>query len=1079
MTDHSVPSSVPSPPNARQPEPAHWRGIERLLADPEAQAALAEAFPRQASLLGDALDRRHFLKIMGASFGLAGLTACSAYPDDGKIVPYVKAPEEIVPGKPLFYASTFSMGGQVTGVLVESHMGRPTKIEGNPDHPASLGATDAFTQAAILTLYDPDRSQTTRYYGDARPYDMFLRDLRKMLDQHRADQGAGLRILTETVTSPTLGFQLQRILAAFPKAKWVQYEPCGRDQVRAGARLAFGRAVATQYRFEAADVVAAFDADFLAAGPGHVRYAQDFSRRRRARFGQDTTKQMSRLYMVECTLTSTGTVADHRIAVRPSELIEIANAVAVGLGIDTGRPAQPPAAHAKFVETLVKDLQAHAGKSLFLVGDYQPAALHFLAHAINARLGNVGKTLFYTDSPEIAPTDQEAEFRQLVTDMHAGAVETLIILEGNPAYTAAADVDFAGGLQKVKLAVHLSLYFDETSARCHWHIPASHFLECWGDARAHDGTVSVQQPLIAPLYRETKSPLELLAAFLDEFNQNSDEIVRHFWQRHLAQLKSGKAFTPNATGPVRVGRNAVGLQDDFEKQWRRTLHDGYLDGSAFTPIEVTLTGVASQVLATLPKPAGDGFEVVFRPDPMIYDGRFANNGWLQETPKPRTKLTWDNAVIVSPRTGAKLGVVRTHDTDPYAVVEVEVGGRRVRGAALIVPGHPDDTLTLHLGYGRERAGSVGNGAGFNANVLRAADHLWAASGAKVAKTGETARLACTQMHWEIEAAGAFERRQLVREATLTEYLSDPQFARTEFDDPKARKLTLFEPPDDYTKGYAWGMVVDMNVCTGCQACVVACTAENNIPIVGKAEVLREREMHWIRIDQYYAGDPNDPNLALHLQPVMCQHCEMAPCELVCPVAATTHSPEGINEMTYNRCVGTKYCANNCPYKVRRFNFLHYSDYDTPVLKLGRNPDVTVRTRGVMEKCTYCIQRINAARIEAEKEDRRILDGEVITACQAACPTQALIFGDINDPDSQIAQLRREPTNYGLLAELNVRPRTSYLAKVRNVHPDLTPSRKQATGHGGGHSGGHHSGNAAEPHGSGTPDKPTGSHAPGH
>ncbi len=1047
MTDHSVRVPVPTPPVAETPEPAQWRGIERLLADPAAQAALVATFPRQAALLGDALDRRHFLKIMGASFGLAGLTACSAYPDDGKIVPYVKAPEEIVPGKPLFYASTFSLGALVTGVLVESHMGRPTKIEGNPDHPASLGATDLFAQAAILTLYDPERSQTTRYYGDARPYDMFLRDLRKVLDQHRANQGAGLRIVTETVVSPTLGAQLRRVLSDFPKARWVQYEPYNRDAARAGAKLAFGRVVATQYRFEAADIVAAFDADFLATGPGHIRYAQDFSRRRRARLGQEATQHMSRLYMVECTPTATGTVADHRIAVRPSELIEIANAVAVGLGVETGRPAQPPAAHAKFVETLVKDLQGHAGRSVFLVGDYQPAALHVLAHAVNAKLGNVGKTLVYTDTPEIAPTDQEADFRQLVAEMHAGDVETLIILDGNPAYTAAADVDFAGGLQKVKLSVHLSLYFDETSARCHWHIPASHFLETWGDARAHDGTASVQQPLIAPLYRETKSPLELLAAFLGEFNQNGDEIVRNFWQRNLGQLQSGRAFEPLLTGGVQIGRHAAGLQSDFDKQWRRTLHDGFLANSAFKPVDVALTGNVADVMRTLPPSPPAGLEVVFRPDPTVYDGRFANNGWLQETPKPRTKLTWDNAVIMSPRTGATLGVVRTHDADPYAVVEVAVGGRKVRGAALVVPGHPDDTLTIHLGYGRERAGSVGNGAGFNANLLRTADALWHAREASATKTGETARLACTQMHWEIEAAGAFERRQLVREATLADYLSDPTFARTEFDDPQARKLTLFEPPDDYTEGYAWGMVVDLNVCTGCQACVVACTAENNIPIVGKAEVLREREMHWIRIDQYYAGDPTDPNLALHLQPVMCQHCEMAPCELVCPVAATTHSPEGINEMTYNRCVGTKYCANNCPYKVRRFNFLHYSDYDTPVLKLGRNPDVTVRTRGVMEKCTYCIQRINAARIEAKKENRRILDGEVITACQAACPTQAIIFGDINDPTSQVAQLRKEPTNYGLLAELNVRPRTSYLAKVRNVHPDLAPPRKQTAGHG--------------------------------
>jgi MoCo/4Fe-4S cofactor protein with predicted Tat translocation signal len=1031
----------------------YWRGLEELTQDPATRSALEEEFPRQASLLGDALDRRHFLKLMGASLGLAGLTACSAYPEDGKIVPYVKAPEEIVPGKPLFYATAMTLGGVATGLLVESHMGRPTKIEGNPDHPASLGATDAFMQASILTLYDPDRSQTSRYFGDFRPYDTFLRDLRATLEAQRASQGAGLRILTETITSPTLAGQIRRLLTDYPKAKWVQYEPVNRDNVREGARLAFGSVVETVYKFDKADVVVSFDADFLTGGPGSLRYARDLMARRRVREGRD---ELTRLYMFECTPTNTGTVADHRIPVRPSEVAPIANAVAVGLGVNTGKPATPPAAHADLVATIVADLQNHRGKSVVTVGEFQPPALHALAHAVNQALGNVGATVTYTDSVEVEPVNQTSALRTLVDEMNAQTVENLLILEGNPVYAAPSDVDFAGALKKVKFATHLSLYFDETSALCHWHIPATHYLEAWSDARAYDGTLSIQQPLIAPLYSDTKSPHEILAAFGYQFNQASYDIVRAHWQQNLSKLRAGvapaTAATPETAPPVadgkpQIGKNAVGLYSDFDKVWRRALHDGFLADSAFPAKSVALTANLADALKTLETTARDGgLEIALRPDSTIYDGRFANNGWLQETPKSRTRLTWDNALLLSPKTASQKNLSNQQ------VVTLTANGRKLENVAVwVLPGHPDGTATLHLGYGRYRAGVVGDGAGVNAYQLQTTAALWSAAGVELAKTEKTYPLACTQMHWGIVEDEAVARRDIVRHATLAEYKENRNFAKAEFDDPKTRNLTMFQPPDNYAKErYAWGMVVDMSSCTGCNACIVACTAENNIPIVGKTEVIREREMHWMRIDVYYQGDANDQNVNVHLQPVMCQHCEMAPCELVCPVAATSHSPEGINEMTYNRCVGTKYCANNCPYKVRRFNFLHYSDYDTPSLKLGRNPDVTVRSRGVMEKCTYCVQRINAARIDAEKESRLIQDGEVLTACQAVCPTEAIVFGNINDPKSLVSKLRSEPTNYGLLAELNTRPRTTYLAKVRNPNPELPSGAKRAAGHGAGH-----------------------------
>ncbi|MFH1574315.1 MAG: 4Fe-4S dicluster domain-containing protein, partial [Acidobacteriota bacterium] len=620
----------------------------------------------------------------------------------------------------------------------------------------------------------------------------------------------------------------------------------------------------------------------------------------------------------------------------------------------------------------------------------QPARVHALAHAINAALGNAGSTVSYADPVETRPVDQIESLGELVGDMQAGTVDMLVILGGNPAYCAPADMEFAQSLAKVPNRIHLSLYEDETSQLCTWHVPATHYLEAWGDVRAYDGTATVIQPLIAALY-DGKSELELVAAMLGKGEVSGLDLVRECWR----------------------GRYAA---DDFERFWRTSLHEGIVSGTSAPARQAVLRSGRSPGAAAPPAP---GLEICFRPDPTVHDGSFANNGWLQEAPKPLTKLTWDNAALLSPATAERLGL------SPRDEVEIRYRGRSVVAPVWVLPGHADESVTVHLGYGRTRAGRVGTGAGFNAFLIRPSDAAWFGGGAELVKTGGRAVLACTQDHFRMEG------RNLVREGTVVEYEKHPEFAREMGEDPPA-DLTLYKEWE--YSGYKWGLSVNLGSCIGCNACVVACEAENNGPVVGKHEVAVGREMHWLRIDQYYKGGIDNPST--HFQPVMCMHCENAPCEVVCPVAATTHSSEGLNQMVYNRCVGTRYCSNNCPYKVRRFNFLQYTDWDTTSLKPLRNPDVTVRGRGVMEKCTFCVQRINAAKIRAEKEDREVRDGEIVTACQAACPTQAFVFGNLNDPDSRIARLQADPLHYGLLTDLNTRPRTTYLAKVRNPNPEL-------------------------------------------
>jgi len=972
--------------------PEYWRSLEELAGSEEFQEMLHREFPKGASEWLDPVSRRGFLKWMGASLALAGMTACTKQPLE-PIVPYVKQPEEVVPGRPLFYATAFSLGGYATPLLVESHLGRPTKIEGNDQHPVSLGGTDVFSQASLLDLYDPDRSQTITYLGDAYSWTSFLAAFHGPLNVQKTLQGAGIRVLTQTASSPTLADQMKQFLELYPAAKWHVYEPVNRDNVLSGSQMVFGQVVETQYRLENADVIVSLDADFLYAGfPGFTRYARDYAARR------NPDGKMNRLYVVESTPTSTGVKADHRLRVRAVEVEEVARALASALGINGGG-VPPNDKQAKFLAAVVNDLRARRGTGVVIVGDHQPPVVHALGHAINQALGNVGRTVVYTDPVDAKPINQIESLRDLVGDMRGGKVDMLLILGGNPAYDAPADLAFADALKntKIPLRMHLGLHQNETAELCQWHINEAHYLEAWGDARAYDGTVSIVQPLIAPLYAG-KSIYELMALLAGQAEATGYQLVRTYWQKQ----HSGA---------------------DFEMFWRKSLHDGWIEGSAYQPRQVDLKAADFPVAGQIDAKA---IEINFRRDPSIWDGRFSNNGWLQELPKPLTKMTWDNPVLISPAMADRLGLQKED------VVELELQGKKLTAPVWVQAGHPDNSVSVFLGYGRSRAGRTGTGFGFNMYALRNSAIPWFTTGVSIRKTGDTYKLATTQGYQTMETP--IGSRPLVREASLEEYRKDPNFAKEE--EPKP-DFTLYPqlPGFAYDQNpYAWGMAIDMNACLGCNNCMVACQSENNVPVVGKDQTVRGRHMHWLRVDTYYRGDRNAPQA--FFQPVPCMQCENAPCEVVCPVGATVHSTEGLNDMVYNRCVGTRYCSNNCPYKVRRFNFLRFQDWETPQYKMMRNPNVTVRSRGVMEKCTYCVQRITQHRVDAEREDRKIADGELQTACQQSCPANAIVFGNINDPNSRVAKLKASSRNYGLLADLNTHPRTTYLAEVRNPNPEL-------------------------------------------
>lgn len=1069
--------------------PEFWQAPEELAHTEEFRAMMAREFPDDADTWTNPVTRRQFMTLMAASVSLAGMNGCSPRPAPQRnILPYTTIPDGMLPGTPMFFASATLLGGVATGVLVKSHEGRPVKVEGNPSHPGcrnpkdsnprdplNLAGTDIFSQAAILSLYDPDRSQSRTYLGESRTWEEAISILRVALEKHRAKGGEGVRILTETVTSPSLADQLNKLRTKYPKAEWVQYEPGTRDNVRVGLHRALGQNVTAIYDYIQANVVLALDADFLTSGPGAVRYARDFAARRRVRAAQSdggAPAQMNRLYSVEPMLTPTGASADHRLPLKGAEIEEFARSLLAELK----SPGTATLAKA-WIKPLAEDLKKNKGKSIVVAGDQQPAAVHVLVHQINELLQNIGKTVQYIKSIEARPENQLAGFKQLVADMNAGKVELLFILGGNPVYYSPADLEFAKALDKVRLRVHVGEYVDETAVRCHWHIPLAHFFEAWSDARGYDGTATILQPLIAPLYG-SHSLIELLFALtadLDNPNSTGLGILQDYWKKWYESHPQ------------------EGI--DFDHFWQNSLRDGVVAGTALeAPAKGELPGAASP--NSTPVPKGE-IEINFRLDPTLYDGRFANSGWLQELPKPITKLTWDNAAILSPKTAASLGLTATprwtageRGRMEVDYVMLTVMGRQVKAAAWIQPGHVDNSVTVYLGSGRESAGKVGNNTGFNAYTIRNSDTPWITAAQKPEKTGDTTFLACTQGHFNME------NRKPVRRMTKEDY-GDPKILDREMAPPAAiserglikenvpgpndntdkknhphehehdhdhdhdhshehdsRMIPLTVYPD-MNKGRRWAMAIDLTSCIGCHSCMIACQAENNVPVIGKHEVTRGREMHWIRVDRYFEGNPDDSEgLKTYFQPVPCQQCEKAPCELVCPVGATTHSTDGLNDMVYNRCVGTRYCSNNCPYKVRRFNFFTFADWATESLKLGRNPDVTVRSRGVMEKCTYCVQRIRSGEIVAEREGRPIADGEIVSACQAACPTGAIVFGDLSDIHSEkeitnpatgvkhkvkgsdVRRWKGESTNYGLLAELNTMPRTSYLAALRNPNPDM-------------------------------------------
>jgi MoCo/4Fe-4S cofactor protein with predicted Tat translocation signal len=1013
--------------------PQYWKSLEELADTKEFQAFVDDEFADRTPDWLDPANRRNFLKLAAASLAMAGVTACTKLPKE-LIVPYVRQPEDFIPGVPLYFATAMQMGGVGTGLLATSHLGRPTKIDGNPDHPGSLGASDYFQQASLLTMYDPDRAQSVINKILISSWVAFQGELAARREQALVNNGNGLRILTETITSPTLAAGINAILKEMPGAKWHQYEACGRHNAHQGAVLAFGKPVNTIYHFDQADVVVSLDADFLACGPGSLRHARHFADKRRVQTNVTHTPQpkedwqegyqqgsipartsqsaqytadnrgplhlpaqvqaegkpasetvLNRLYVVEPSPSPTASMADHHFVARASEVEGWARDLAAALGLGGQSSGKY-----KEVAAIARDLQAHKGASLVVAGDHQSAEVHALAHAINQALGNFGKTVTYTDPIEANPSDQPESLRQLVADMNAGKVDTLLILGGNPVYNAPADLDFPGALRKVAWKGYLGLYSDETARQCMWSVPEAHFLESWGDVRAFDGTVSFVQPLIAPLYGG-KTALEVIASLGGQPDKTDHDLVQEYWK--------GQAKVPN-----------------FDIFWQQALHDGVVPNTALAAINVT----AKTPAASPAKPA-QGLEIMFRPDPTIWDGSFSNNGWLQELPKPQSKMTWDNAVWISPATAQQ------HNLNTGDMAELKYQGRSITGPVWIMPGHANDSVTVHLGFGRTYAGHVGNEVGFNAYLLRTSAEPNGGYGLELNKAGGSHEFATTQ-HTQ-----TMEEGEPIRIATLDEYKKTPQFADQKEDDkPLPPKLTLY--PDYRYEGYKWGMTIDLNACVGCGSCMTACQAENNIAVVGKIEVTRGRHMNWLRVDRYFKGNWDNPEL--YFQPVPCMQCESAPCELVCPVAATVHSGDGLNQMVYNRCVGTRYCSNNCPYKVRRFNFFLYSDWGTPSLYGARNPNVTVRSRGVMEKCTYCIQRISAAKIESEKQNRRIADGEITPACAQACPTQAIVFGDINDPKSRVAQLKAQARNYSLLEDLNVRPRTTYLGRLRNPNPEI-------------------------------------------
>jgi len=1070
----SIPPSCPEPPTG----PQYWRSLDQLADTPEFRSWLEREFPAGAAELTDPVSRRHFVKIMSASFMLAGLGLTGCRRPVEKIRPFNKLPEGYVHGVPQYYATAMPVRDSALPLLVKANEGRPTKIEGNSLHPDCNGGTDIHAQASILNLYDPDRASRFLRRGNQVKREVALDHLDAVGKSMAELGGEGLCFLMEHSSSPTRLRLVQRLKERFPKARWFGHEPAGFDVHRRAASLAFGRSVRAHYRFEVAKVVVSLDHDFLGTELDAARYTAGFAKSRRLSKPSDS---MSRLYAVEALYTLTGAQADHRLRLPAGQLsrfaAQLAARVLAGAGVPE-REAGPLLAAVtrlgdglpgtlvspEWVSECAKDLLAHRGSALVVAGHRQPLEVHLIAHALNVALGAVGRTLVLREQEDPAM----GSLAELVETLESGQVETLVISGANPAYSASADLAWAPAVAKARSVIRFGYYEDKTTAGCEWHLPMAHYLESWGDARTADGTYVPVQPLIEPLFGGV-TEIEVLG--------------------HLA---GGGVVRPYDL--VRETFRAFAGSD--EDRWKRCLHDGYLADSALAAVEGVFDWAASASVVGAAQPPGvpaaDRLEVVFHRDSKVDDGRYNNNGWLQELPDPVTKMTWENVILLSRKTAEELGLLirdRENNNLLVPVVRLTVEGRQVEGPAWIQPGMADYTVGLALGYGRAKAGRVGAGTGYNAYAVRSSKSPWRLGEAKLADTGRQHELATTQNHWSMEG------RPIIREANLAQYREHPHFAeQMSMPEPPApkdamgRAVPLYPNPLDVPgpdgvaprdkTPHAWGMALDLNVCTGCSACVVACQSENNVPIVGKDLVTRNREMHWLRLDRYYSGPVDDPQMVT--QPMMCQHCEAAPCESVCPVNATVHDEEGLNVMAYNRCVGTRYCSNNCPYKVRRFNYLDYNRrpldllqgpvFTSPLvhstegewdlirwfknpdrglrpqeewelLKLAKNPDVTVRMRGVMEKCTFCVQRIEQAKIARKAKagpsgDIEVPDGTIKTACQQACPAEAITFGNIKDPNSQVSQVKASDRDYTVLEFLLTKPRATYLARVRNPNPAM-------------------------------------------
>jgi MoCo/4Fe-4S cofactor protein with predicted Tat translocation signal len=1005
----------------------YWRSLAELEDSPESRAFLEREFPEGASELPEGVTRREMMMLLGASLSLAGLAGCRRPVEE--IVPYVTAPEDVVPGIPRYYATTMPFRRSAYGLIVESHEGRPTKIEGNPAHPSTVGASSSRVQASVLGLYDPDRSQSVTLRGAPKPWSDFVTAWGQLSEAHAADGGASLAVLSESFSSPTLARLVSELRARYPRLQWATYDAVSDESRLAGLRQATGRDLDLMLRLDRASVILTLDADPLLTDPEMIRHARGFAAGRRAGASGGV---MNRLYAVEAVYSLTGAMADHRLRLESRLIAPFLAALAAQLAPPVGGGASVPGpdvpgVDARWIDALAKDLLANRGKGLIVAGERQPAAVHAAVCALNTYLGNTGQTVGYYETKDAA-LPSVSSLASLVSAMKAGTIKTLVVLGGNPVFDGPADLDFGSAMAKVPQSIVLGHTVDETSVKATWHVPRAHYLESWGDARAVGGTLSVVQPLILPLFGG-RTPVEMLGLMVAGKDRPGYDIVRETWKPILGEA-------------------------EFDRKWNRVLNDGFLTGSELPEVVPSLTG---QPVAELARSTGgeaaNGLEVVFLPSASLHDGRFANDGWLQELPDPLTKLTWDNPALVSPKTAASLGLAN-HDW-----VRLDYGGRSIELPVWLLPGMTDGVVALTLGYGRSHAGRIGSGVGFDAFTVRSSNAPGFDSGGKLTKLARTYPLSATQEH------GSMEGRPLVRESTLTALRSKPaagteraesphgggppEAARPEGEELTAHGVFEKESPHfslwkerSYDQGHQWGMTIDLNACIGCNACMVACQSENNVPVVGKVQVAKGREMHWIRVDRYFSGEPSEsPEIVF--QPVPCMHCEDAPCEQVCPVAATVHDAQGLNVMVYNRCIGTRYCSNNCPYKVRRFNFFNFTK-DTPdILRLAMNPDVTVRARGVMEKCTYCTQRINRSKIDAKLAGRELRDGDVKTACQQACPASAIEFGDIRDQSSRVAQAKSDPRNYALLDELNTKPRTTYLSKVRNPNPDLEGVRANA------------------------------------